>query len=581
MACSSAVRPYFRMHAVHAHAAACATALACGCCRGVVIAGVCAAVVALSLFRNLGWFAMALSASTRLNGSMLASVLRARLSFFHVTPTGRILNVFSKDQGSMDEQLPQVTFDSLQTISVTIGAVVLISIANFYIIPIFLPLAYLFLRIRQYYLASSRDVKRLEAVTRSPVYAMFSATIKGLPTIRAFGATPRFRASFLSALDVNGSWWMGYICCARCAAPACMPEVLRGHGSPTWATALPTHNHASAPCPLRAHSKLLSMRFTQQAADTAAVRCRWVGARMDAIAFALLATAALASMAAKSVVTSTLLALALTHLLQLSGSMQWAVRQTAEAENHMTSVERALALTHLPQERPATVASGGAAPPPGWPASARLQFDAVEARPTPYAALCRCSRPGGTHAAGACAIASRCICYAHACCRCMRHGITLHLLCPRMLPVHAPWHHAAPVAGICMTVMMPPPRVLANADAAGTRAAAALVAGEFICMWPRYHWHEMVKSMHAAHAFMASSTTKCACCPASSACMRRMHRRGLPQGAVVHDGVCAGEVPRRAPPGAERAVVHHRERHNVRRGGAHRQWQELAAAGAV
>lgn len=64
-------------------------------------------MVVLSLFRNLFWFASALAASSEINHTMLRSVLRARLSFFHTTPTGRILNCFSKDQGSVDEQLPQ------------------------------------------------------------------------------------------------------------------------------------------------------------------------------------------------------------------------------------------------------------------------------------------------------------------------------------------------------------------------------------------------------------------------------------------------------------------------------------------
>ena len=67
-----------------------------------------AAVVVLSLGRNLGWFSAALAAGTRLNSRTLASVLRAPLAFFHTNPTGRILNVFSKDQGSVDEQLPAV-----------------------------------------------------------------------------------------------------------------------------------------------------------------------------------------------------------------------------------------------------------------------------------------------------------------------------------------------------------------------------------------------------------------------------------------------------------------------------------------
>jgi hypothetical protein len=67
-----------------------------------------AAVVALSLGRNLTWFTLALRTGTALNTRMLRSVLHAPLAFFHTTPTGRILNVFSKDQGSVDEQLPAV-----------------------------------------------------------------------------------------------------------------------------------------------------------------------------------------------------------------------------------------------------------------------------------------------------------------------------------------------------------------------------------------------------------------------------------------------------------------------------------------
>jgi hypothetical protein len=64
--------------------------------------------VLFSLGRNLGWFSLAVHASSHLNARMLCSVLNAKLSFFHQTPTGRILNVFSKDQGSVDEQLPAV-----------------------------------------------------------------------------------------------------------------------------------------------------------------------------------------------------------------------------------------------------------------------------------------------------------------------------------------------------------------------------------------------------------------------------------------------------------------------------------------
>jgi hypothetical protein len=57
------------------------------------------------------------------------------------------------------------------------------------------------------YIVTSREVKRLEATTRSPVYAALSSTLKGLPTIRAYGAQARFHANFLADMSLNGSWW--------------------------------------------------------------------------------------------------------------------------------------------------------------------------------------------------------------------------------------------------------------------------------------------------------------------------------------------------------------------------------------
>jgi ABC-type multidrug transport system fused ATPase/permease subunit len=59
---------------------------------------------------------------------------------------------------------------------------------------------------RHRYIVSSREVKRFEAVTRSPLYADFSSTLTGLPTIRAYQAQRRFRDEFLREMDDNSAW---------------------------------------------------------------------------------------------------------------------------------------------------------------------------------------------------------------------------------------------------------------------------------------------------------------------------------------------------------------------------------------
>lgn len=122
---------------------------------------------------------------------------------------------------------------------------------------------------------------------------------------------------------------------------------------------------------------------------------------MDMIAVALLSSAAILAVAFKRLADPPLLALALTHLLQLSGSMQWAVRQTTEAENHMTSVERLLAYTALPQERgEAAEGQVSRAVAKGWPATAELRFEAVEVLFLFFCVLGRsaCSRTCARHA---------------------------------------------------------------------------------------------------------------------------------------------------------------------------------------
>lgn len=106
-------------------------------------------------------------------------------------------------------------FAALQTGFMVLGVIVLISIAVPVILPVFVPLMMAFYYYRQYYVMTSREVKRWDAVSRSPVYASFSATLKGLPTIRAYSGQQRFQETFLSHMSLNGTWWFAFIATAR------------------------------------------------------------------------------------------------------------------------------------------------------------------------------------------------------------------------------------------------------------------------------------------------------------------------------------------------------------------------------
>lgn len=145
----------------------------------------------------------AITASTNLHRLMLNAIMRAPLSFFDTTPAGRLLNRFGRDLDQLDVQLPVMANFTLEMLFQIIGMIVLISIN----LPIFLvvaiPVLILFGVLRQIFVKTLRQVKRLEAVTRSPVYSHFSETIDGLSSIRGFGVREIFRKNYNEKVDIS------------------------------------------------------------------------------------------------------------------------------------------------------------------------------------------------------------------------------------------------------------------------------------------------------------------------------------------------------------------------------------------
>ena len=126
-----------------------------------------------------------LKSSEILHNKMVWSVIKAPVLYFDKTPVGRILNRFSKDIGNMDDVLPPHFLLAVEVCLFSISTVLLPVAANFWLIFVAIPLVLIGLYYGRYYLKSSREIKRLEAITCSPVYSHISETVAGLEIIRS------------------------------------------------------------------------------------------------------------------------------------------------------------------------------------------------------------------------------------------------------------------------------------------------------------------------------------------------------------------------------------------------------------
>ncbi len=136
-------------------------------------------------------------------------------TYFDVTPLGRILNRFSKDLDVVDCQLPDFFLNMLQN-TFHVSSVLALCIASTpYFTIIFGPLAILFYFIQEFYRKTSRELKRLDAVSRSPLYTLFGETLVGLSTIRAYAKEEIFLEKHHKTSDENAKHFFIFWSCSR------------------------------------------------------------------------------------------------------------------------------------------------------------------------------------------------------------------------------------------------------------------------------------------------------------------------------------------------------------------------------
>ena len=162
--------------------------------------------VALGVFTYLRTFLLVrfgVKASTTLHANLTNSILRAPSSFFDTTPIGRILSRFSKDMYAIDVELTDhMDFFLFSLLNIFLSIIIIFFVTPWFglIVP---PLAFVYVKVLNYFREVSRETKRLDSISRSPIYAQFSETLGGLSAIRAYGVTARFVRDFEERVDAN------------------------------------------------------------------------------------------------------------------------------------------------------------------------------------------------------------------------------------------------------------------------------------------------------------------------------------------------------------------------------------------
>lgn len=154
-------------------------------------------------FKTMMTFLSGMRASRKIFNNLLDLVLHAQIRFFDVTPVGRIMNRFSKDIEGVDQELIpylEVTIFCLIQCASIIFLITVIT-PRFLTVAVIVFVLYFF--VGKWYLTVSRELKRLDSITKSPIFQHFSETLVGVCTIRAFGDERRFILENMNKIDQN------------------------------------------------------------------------------------------------------------------------------------------------------------------------------------------------------------------------------------------------------------------------------------------------------------------------------------------------------------------------------------------
>ncbi|KAL3102262.1 hypothetical protein niasHS_003671 [Heterodera schachtii] len=259
------------------------------------------------------------SASRNLHAPLLRAIFRAPMFFFDTTPFGRILNRIGKDIETIDILLPYNIQFFAQCVLQVISTLIIIMIST----PIFgivvVPLIIAYVHVLKYYISTSRQLKRLESITRSPIYSHLSESIHGASTIRAYNQTERFSRISQQKIDAH----------VQCRYLGCVAN-------------------------------------------------RWLSVRLEFIGNCIVLFAALFAAITRGSTSAGILGLSVSYSLNITFALNFAVRQISKLETSIVSVERVKEYADVIPEAKWKIP--GREPPVGWPNHGEIHFDHYSTR---------------------------------------------------------------------------------------------------------------------------------------------------------------------------------------------------------
>ncbi|KAK8748976.1 hypothetical protein OTU49_015623, partial [Cherax quadricarinatus] len=261
----------------------------------------------------------AVDAAAKLHVDILHSVMHLPMHFFDTNPIGRLINRFGKDVDTLDNVLPW----SLRSWLLCFFTVASTFLAIIYSTPIFVvvmvPTIIIYYLVQVLYVTTSRQLKRIESVSRSPIYSHFQESIQGASTIRAYSKEQEFILESEKKVDLN----------QVCYFPSVMAN-------------------------------------------------RWLAVRLETIGNILTFSAALFAVMGRGRISGGIVGLSVSYALSVTQTLNWLVRMSSDVETNIVAVERIKEYSETPQEAPWEIPSNK--PHQEWPEAGVVEFNKYSTR---------------------------------------------------------------------------------------------------------------------------------------------------------------------------------------------------------